>query len=144
MFDVHADFGLEAQRGDLRSRTFVHLKCYFGLFGCLDLVDLTYSFMEDYDPAWSPNEGDSALRYAFQNQPDVAAWNCERLAEAFSCIVGESTNFSTHSVLVHALSNPRHEHDILDLSMLHEVRPSLRIDRKCDPEICFTIFCCLG
>lgn len=44
--------------------------------------------MECYDPAWSPNEGDSALRYAFQNQPDVSAWNCERLAEAFSSIIG--------------------------------------------------------
>ncbi len=53
-------------------------------------LDLTYSFMEEYDPAWSPNEGDSALRYAFQNQPDIAAWNCERLGEAFSSIVGES------------------------------------------------------
>ncbi|CAM9859545.1 unnamed protein product [Ectocarpus fasciculatus] len=48
------------------------------------------SFMEAYDPTWSPNEGDSALRYAFQNQPDVSAWNCERLAEAFSSIVGVS------------------------------------------------------
>eukprot|EP00752_Nemacystus_decipiens_P010009 g8924.t1 len=48
------------------------------------------SFMGKYDPSWSPNEGDSALRYAFQNQPDVSAWNCERLAEAFSSIVGVS------------------------------------------------------
>ncbi|CAM9343077.1 unnamed protein product, partial [Hapterophycus canaliculatus] len=47
-------------------------------------------FMERYNPAWSPNEGDSALRYAFRNQPDVSAWNCERLAEAFSSIVGVS------------------------------------------------------
>lgn len=47
--------------------------------------------MEDYVPSWSPNEGDSALRYTFQNQPDVAAWNCERLAEAFSSLVGEPT-----------------------------------------------------
>lgn len=45
--------------------------------------------MEKYDPSWSPNEGDSSLRYAFQNQPDVSAWNCERLAEAFSSIIGE-------------------------------------------------------
>lgn len=47
------------------------------------------SFMEQYDPSWSPNEGDSALRYQFQNQPDVSAWNCERLADAFSSLVGE-------------------------------------------------------
>lgn len=45
--------------------------------------------MGKYDPSWSPNEGDSALRYAFQNQPDVSAWNCERLAEAFSSTIGE-------------------------------------------------------
>eukprot|EP00903_Cladosiphon_okamuranus_P015722 g14512.t1 len=48
------------------------------------------SFMGRYDPCWSPNDGDSALRYSFQNQPDVAAWNCERLAEAFSSIIGVS------------------------------------------------------
>lgn len=47
------------------------------------------SFMEKYAPSWSPNEGDSARRYTFQNQPDVAAWNCERLSEAFSSLVGE-------------------------------------------------------
>lgn len=45
--------------------------------------------MQKYDPSWSPNEGDSALRYAFKNQPDVSAWNCERLAEAFSSVIGE-------------------------------------------------------
>ena len=50
--------------------------------------------MGKYDPSWSPNEGDSALRYAFQNQPDVSAWNCERLAEAFSSIVGEEAGRS--------------------------------------------------
>lgn len=62
--------------------------------------------MEKYDPSWSPNEGDSALRYAFQNQPDVSAWNCERLAEAFSSIIGEGARHSPfvprnlHSVLI--------------------------------------------
>lgn len=48
-----------------------------------------FSFMEKYDPAWSPNGGDSALRYTFQKQPDISAWNCERLSEAFSSLVGE-------------------------------------------------------
>lgn len=51
--------------------------------------------MGKYDPSWSPNEGDSALRYAFQNQPDVSAWNCERLAEAFSSIIGEKSQDSS-------------------------------------------------
>lgn len=54
------------------------------------------SFMGKYTPSWSPNEGDSARRYTFQNQPDVAAWNCERLSEAFSSLVGEH---AYHTVL---------------------------------------------
>ena len=44
--------------------------------------------MEQYDPAWCPNESDSGLRYTFQKQPDVSAWNCDRLADSFSSLIG--------------------------------------------------------
>ncbi len=41
-----------------------------------------YGFMETYDPAYSPNENDDQDRYAFDQQIDVARWNCLALAEA--------------------------------------------------------------
>lgn len=41
-----------------------------------------YGFMESYDSAYSPNEYDEQDRYAFNQQVDVARWNCLALAEA--------------------------------------------------------------
>lgn len=41
-----------------------------------------YGFMEAYDPGYSPNENDDQDRYAFNQQIDVARWNCLALAEA--------------------------------------------------------------
>jgi len=44
----------------------------FGVFG----------FMQTYDPAYSPNANDDQNRYAFDQQVEVARWNCLALAEA--------------------------------------------------------------
>ena len=75
---------LSAHRCPLSCR---HFRCY-RIQLATSLLPL-FSFMEKYDPAWSPNEADSALRYTFRKQPDISAWNCERLTEAFSSLVGE-------------------------------------------------------
>ncbi|MEO8345745.1 MAG: protein adenylyltransferase SelO [Betaproteobacteria bacterium] len=40
------------------------------------------AFMEDYDPAAVFSSIDHGGRYAFGNQPEIAAWNLARLAEA--------------------------------------------------------------
>jgi len=41
-----------------------------------------YGFMREYDPTYSPNADDDQDRYAFNQQVDVARWNCLALAEA--------------------------------------------------------------
>jgi len=41
-----------------------------------------FGFMQEYDPSYSPNPGDYQQRYAFDQQVDVARWNCLALAEA--------------------------------------------------------------
>ena len=41
-----------------------------------------YGFMQAYDPAYSPNVNDDQGRYAFDQQVEVARWNCLALAEA--------------------------------------------------------------
>ncbi len=42
-----------------------------------------YGWLEDYDPAWTPNTTDaSGRRYRFANQPQIAQWNLVRFANA--------------------------------------------------------------
>ena len=49
-----------------------------------------YGWVDDFDPAWTPNTTDAhGRRYCFARQPEVARWNLERLAEALAVIAGE-------------------------------------------------------
>ena len=42
-----------------------------------------YGWLEGYDPGWTPNITDAEMkRYRFGNQPQIAAWNLARLADA--------------------------------------------------------------
>ena len=49
-----------------------------------------YGWVDDFNPAWTPNTTDAhGRRYCFARQPEIARWNLERLAEAFAVIAGE-------------------------------------------------------
>ena len=43
-----------------------------------------FGFLDSYDPGFVCNHSDQAGRYAFDQQPDVAAWNLTRLAQALT------------------------------------------------------------
>lgn len=43
-----------------------------------------YGFLDDYQPGYICNHSDYQGRYAFDNQPAVALWNLQRLAQALS------------------------------------------------------------
>ena len=43
-----------------------------------------FGFLDHYDPGFICNHTDQAGRYAFDQQPDVAAWNLTRLAQALT------------------------------------------------------------
>ena len=46
-----------------------------------------YGWVDNFDPAWTPNTTDAqGRRYCFARQPEVARWNLERLAVALSVI----------------------------------------------------------
>jgi uncharacterized protein YdiU (UPF0061 family) len=48
-----------------------------------------YGWLDAYNPSWTPNTTDAAnSRYRYANQPQVAGWNLQRLAEALSPLVG--------------------------------------------------------
>jgi hypothetical protein len=46
-----------------------------------------FGFLDNYDPEFICNHTDQAGRYAFDQQPDVAAWNLTRLAQALTPII---------------------------------------------------------
>ena len=49
-----------------------------------------YGWLEGYDPSWTPNTTDlPGRRYAYGHQPDVAAWNLARLANALSPLIDD-------------------------------------------------------
>ncbi|KAK9470128.1 uncharacterized protein V1510DRAFT_370893 [Dipodascopsis tothii] len=41
-----------------------------------------FSFMDTFDPSFTPNHDDGLLRYSYRNQPTVMWWNLVRLGEA--------------------------------------------------------------
>ena len=55
-----------------------------------------YGWIDNFDPAWTPNTTDAhGRRYCFARQPMIARWNLERLAEALGTITPDPDLFST-------------------------------------------------
>ncbi len=49
-----------------------------------------YGWVDNFDPAWTPNTTDAdGRRYCFGRQPEIARWNLQRLAEALTVIAPE-------------------------------------------------------
>lgn len=46
-----------------------------------------FGFLDNYNPQFICNHTDQAGRYAFDQQPDVAAWNLTRLAQALTPVI---------------------------------------------------------
>lgn len=61
-----------------------------------------YGWLEGYDPAWTPNTTDlPGRRYAFGRQPDIAAWNLARLANALNPLI-EDVQALEHGLEIYA------------------------------------------
>jgi uncharacterized protein YdiU (UPF0061 family) len=61
-----------------------------------------YGWLEGYDPSWTPNTTDlPGRRYAYGHQPDVAAWNLARLANALNPLI-EDVQVLEHGLEVYA------------------------------------------
>ena len=62
----------------------------FSIIG--DTIDYgPFGWLDSYDPAFICNHSDWAGRYAFDQQPAVALWNCTRLGEALVPLLDEAT-----------------------------------------------------
>ncbi|MCP1727839.1 uncharacterized protein YdiU (UPF0061 family) [Natronospira proteinivora] len=49
-----------------------------------------YGWLEDFDPAWTPNTTDAqGRRYCYGRQPDIGRWNLQCLARALSPLIND-------------------------------------------------------
>ncbi|ERF77001.1 hypothetical protein EPUS_06869 [Endocarpon pusillum Z07020] len=54
-----------------------------------------FAFMDNFDPAYTPNHDDHMLRYSYRNQPSVIWWNLVRLGESFGELIGAGDQVDT-------------------------------------------------
>ncbi|RSM09957.1 hypothetical protein CDV31_007474 [Fusarium ambrosium] len=47
-----------------------------------------FAFMDNFDPTYTPNHDDYALRYSYRNQPTIIWWNLVRFGEAIGEAMG--------------------------------------------------------
>lgn len=47
-----------------------------------------FAFMDNFDPAYTPNHDDHMLRYSYRNQPTIIWWNLVRFGEAIGELLG--------------------------------------------------------
>ncbi|CAM1503917.1 Fc.00g015080.m01.CDS01 [Cosmosporella sp. VM-42] len=47
-----------------------------------------FAFMDNFDPVYTPNHDDYALRYSYKNQPTIIWWNLVRFGEAVGELMG--------------------------------------------------------
>ena len=47
-----------------------------------------FAFIDDFDPHYTPNHDDGALRYSYRNQPTIIWWNLTRLGEDLGELMG--------------------------------------------------------
>ncbi|KAF1990896.1 UPF0061-domain-containing protein [Aulographum hederae CBS 113979] len=47
-----------------------------------------FAFFDAFDPSYTPNHDDHALRYSYKNQPSIVWWNLVRLGEALGELLG--------------------------------------------------------
>ena len=70
-----------------------------------------FAFMDNFDPAYTPNHDDHFLRYSYRNQPTIIWWNLVRLAEDLGELLGagptvDDETFITSGVADEAAAEP--------------------------------------
>lgn len=54
-----------------------------------------FAFMDNFDPAYTPNHDDHLLRYSYKNQPTIIWWNLVRFGEALGELIGAGDTVDT-------------------------------------------------
>lgn len=51
-----------------------------------------FAFLDNFDPSYTPNHDDHALRYSYKNQPSIIWWNLVRLGESLGELIGSGSS----------------------------------------------------
>ena len=70
-----------------------------------------YGWIDNFDPAWTPNTTDAqGRRYCFGRQPAVARWNLERLAESLAVVVPDHASLEAGLAQYNAVYSREFQH----------------------------------
>lgn len=63
-----------------------------------------FAFLDTFDPTYTPNHDDHALRYSYRNQPTIIWWNLLRLGEALGELMGAGANVDDPTFIAHGVT----------------------------------------
>lgn len=63
-----------------------------------------FAFMDNFDPAYTPNHDDHLLRYSYKNQPTIIWWNLVRFGEALGELIGAGETVDSEHFVQHGVS----------------------------------------
>ncbi|MCJ1465650.1 hypothetical protein MMC07_004269 [Pseudocyphellaria aurata] len=63
-----------------------------------------FAFLDNFDPSYTPNHDDHALRYSYQNQPSIIWWNLVRLGESLGELIGAGSSVDDDSFVKDGVS----------------------------------------
>lgn len=63
-----------------------------------------FAFLDNFDPSYTPNHDDHALRYSYKNQPSVIWWNLVRLGETFGELIGAGPKVDEETFIEHGVT----------------------------------------
>ncbi|MCJ1294100.1 hypothetical protein MMC34_005657 [Xylographa carneopallida] len=63
-----------------------------------------FAFLDNFDPAYTPNHDDHLLRYAYRAQPSVIWWNLVRLGESLGELIGAGSKVDDPSFISSGVS----------------------------------------
>lgn len=63
-----------------------------------------FAFLDNFDPSYTPNHDDHALRYCYKNQPNVIWWNLVRLGESLGELIGSGPKVDDQTFLEKGVS----------------------------------------
>ena len=64
-----------------------------------------FAFLDNFDPSYTPNHDDHALRYCYRNQPSIIWWNLVRLGESLGELIGAGPTVDDESFVTNRVTD---------------------------------------
>lgn len=73
-----------------------------------------FAFMDNFDPSYTPNHDDYALRYSYRNQPTIIWWNLVRFGEAIAELLGSADKVDTEKFIKDGVSKGEEADELVE------------------------------